>query len=255
MSRTIRSIPLPLTLNGGEVHIWCVTFDQLSFQTKSLTKLLSVEERTRAKRFYFKKDRRRFIIRHAILRLLLGNYLCLDPKRLLFFYGKNGKPMLAGKHGKPTIFFNMSCSVDLALYGFNRDSAIGVDTEFVRDISEMDQVAERFFSKRENRELRALSGGQEKTAFFNCWTRKEAFIKATGDGLSQPLDSFDVSLTPGERARLLEIKGDSKEASKWSLHSLTLAPNYTSAFAVMSHDYKLKVHCYPKRESVMNITD
>ena len=198
-----------------------------------------MEERMKAERFHFEQDRERFITGHGILRTILGYYLGVEASRLQFCYGKNRKPALADKFGKGIILFSMSDSEGLALFAFTRDREIGVDIERVRDIPEMDQIAEQFFSVRENAVFCALPESKKKEAFFNCWTRKEAFIKAIGDGLYCPLDSFVVSLVPGEPARLLRIGGDSKGISRWSIKDLRPAPGYAAAFAVERRSWRL----------------
>jgi len=216
-------------LTTDEIHIWFAYLDQ---PVSLFQRLLSMDERRRSERFHFEEDRRRFIIRQGILRKILGRYLGVEPSRLQFCYGKNGKPALADTFGKEKVRFNSSHSEGLALYAFTHDREIGVDVEHIRDIPEMEQITERFFSARENAVFHTLPESKKKEAFFNCWTRKEAFIKATGDGLSLPLDRFDVSLVPGEPARLLGIDGDSKTASRWLLQDLKPAPDFAAAFAV-----------------------
>jgi len=201
-----------------------------------------MDERMRAERFHFERDRKRFIVRRGILRTILGCYLSIEPSRLRFCYGKNGKPALADTSGKGRIRFNLSHSEGLALVAFTRDREIGVDIEHIRDISEMEQIAERFFSVREYTVFRVLPKSKKKEAFFNCWVRKEAFTKAIGDGLSWPLDKFDVSLILGESARLLRIEGDSKGASRWSIQDLKPASGFAAAFAVEGRSGRL--HCW-----------
>jgi len=196
----------------------------------------------RAERFHFEEDGRRFIVRRAILRTILSGYLSVEPSRFQFCYGKNGKPQVADTFGEGKISFNLSHSEGLALYAFAREREIGVDIEHVRDIPEMEQIAESYFSARENAIFRTLPENERKEAFFNCWTRKEAFIKATGDGLSWPLDRFDVSLVPGEPARLLRIEGDSKAASQWFIQDLKPAFGFAAAFAVKGGCGR--VHCW-----------
>jgi 4'-phosphopantetheinyl transferase len=136
----------------------------------------------------------------------------------------------------------MSDSEGLALYAFTRDHEVGVDVERIRDIPEMDQIAERFFSTRENAIFRELPESKKKEAFFNCWTLKEAFIKAIGDGLHCPLDKFEVSLVPGEPANLLSIEGDSRAAARWSIQELKPSCGFAAAFAVEERSYQL--HCW-----------
>ncbi len=194
--------------------------------------LLAANERKRAERFHFEKDRNRFIVRRGILRILLGCYLGVEPSRLLFSYGKNDKPVLADIYDSTEMHFNLSHSEGLAIYAFTGDREIGIDIEQIRDIPDMEQIFERFFSPRENEVFHILPESRRKEAFFNCWTRKEAFIKATGDGLSMPLDKFDVSLVPGEPARLLRIEGDTEEAQRWSMQDLKDASGFAAALAV-----------------------
>lgn len=234
--------PFDLDLPAGEIHIWYAVLDQPVSHFCRFIQTLSMDERMRAERFYFEKDRKRFITRRGILRMILGRYLSIEPNRLQFSYGKSGKPALTDTFGKGTILFNVSDSGRLALYGFTRDREIGVDIEQVHDISDMDQIAERFFSVRENAIFHALPERNKKEAFFKCWTRKEAFIKAVGDGLSRPLDTFDVSLGPDEPARLLRIEGDSNDPPRWSIQELELAPGYASAFGIEGRRWRL--HCW-----------
>ena len=156
-----------------------------------------------------------------------------------FCYGKNGKPALANTFGEGTIHFNMSSSKGLALYAFTRDRNIGVDIEHIHDVAEMEQIAEQFFSERENAAFCALPKNMKREAFFNCWTRKEAFIKAVGDGLSLPLDKFDVSVVPGEPPKLLRINGDPKAASRWFIEELKPASGFSAALAVKGQSRRL----------------
>lgn len=229
-------------ITPDEVHIWCTSLDQPEPRFHILSQTLSVDDRIRAERFYFEKDRKHFVIRRGILRTILGCYLGVEPSRLQFCYGKNGKPALANAFDEGTIHFNMSDSEGLALYAFTRDREIGVDIEHIHDIAGMEQIAQQFFSVRENAAFRALPESTKKEAFFNCWTRKEAFIKAIGDGLYCPLDKFDVSLVPGEPARLLSIEGDARVASWWSIQDLKPASGFAAAFAVEGRSWQ--VNCW-----------
>jgi 4'-phosphopantetheinyl transferase len=231
-----------LTLAEKDIHVWRADLDLPIIGFQKLYQTLSVDEKKRAERFYFEKDRRRFIAGRGTLRTILGCYLNVEPSRLQFCYGKNGKPHLADTFGNAVIHFNISQSEGLALYAFSRGYEIGVDIERIRDIPEMDQIAERFFSEGENSIFRALPESKKKEAFFNCWVRKEAFIKAKGDGLGFGLDHFEVSLAPGEPAALLSTTGDPIEASRWSLRELDLWPTFIAALAVEGHDCQLK--CY-----------
>ena len=233
------SQPLDLELMTDEIHVWYASLDQPVATFQRLTQTLSMNERTRAKRFHFKQDKKRFIVGRGILRTILGCYLRIEPSRLQFCYGENGKPALANTLGKGAIHFNLSHSDGLALYFFSQDREIGVDIERVHDIDDIEQIARCFFSVRENVMFRALPKSKKKEAFFNCWTRKEAYIKAIGDGLTCPLNQFDVTLTPGEPACLLEIKGDKQVASRWSICELSPAPGYKAALAAKARGLKL----------------
>lgn len=234
--------PLDLELTANEIHVWCASLAQPLSRFQMLSQTLCLDERLRAERFHFEKDRKHFITGRGILRTILGCYLNVEPNRLQFRYGKNGKPALVDTFGKGRIRFNLSHSEGLALFAFTRDHEIGVDIEHIHDIFEMNQIAEQFFSVRENAVFRALPKSKKKEAFFYCWTRKEAFIKALGDGLYQPLDKFDVSLVPDEPARLLRTYGDSKEASRWIIQDLKPASSFAAAFAVEGGSWQL--HCW-----------
>jgi 4'-phosphopantetheinyl transferase len=157
-----------------------------------------------------------------------------------FYYGKNGKPALTDTFGNGMMHFNLSRSEGLALYAFTRDREIGVDIEHIRDIPEMDEIADQFFSVKENSMYRTLSDSNKKEAFFKCWTRKEAFIKANGEGLGFGLNQFEVSLTPGERAVLISIKSDLRKALCWSLQDLNPGPDLAAALAVQGQCLTIK---------------
>ncbi len=231
--------PATIILGSNEVHIWRASLDQLRPQRDSFLHTLAADERTRARRFYFQTDRERFITAHGVLRAILGLYLKREPKCLSFCRGSHGKPALAWEYGGDAIRFNMSHSQGVALYAITRGRAIGIDIEFIRCGLEVEQIAERFFSPREIATLRALPVHLQKYAFFLCWSRKEAYIKARGEGLSIPLDQFDVSLIPGDPAALLSTRPDADEALRWSLRGLTLASDYAAALAVEGRGWTL----------------
>jgi 4'-phosphopantetheinyl transferase len=214
-------------LGPGDVHVWAACLDDLP--EASLRLLLSADERARGGRFHFERDRRRFVNARGLLRALLGRYLDVDPARLLFGYGPRGKPFLAARG---ELRFNVSHSSGLALLAFARGLELGVDVERERPLPESEDIASRYFSAREGAELRGLRVEERGAAFFRCWTRKEAFIKATGDGLSRPLDEFDVTLAPGEPARLLRVLGEPEAAGRFRLEDLRPAPGFAGALAV-----------------------
>lgn len=230
--------PIELTLSKSDVHVWRANLDQPAGCIKQLAQILSADELKRAERFYFEQDRVRFMVGRGLLRTILSRYLGMAANRLQFCYSSRGKPDVVEKLGGDRLRFNLSHSQGLVLYAVTRDRAIGIDIEHIRAIAEADQIVKSFFSDYEKTVYHNLPQCQKQAAFFNCWTRKEAFIKAVGEGLALPLDQFDVSLTPGQPARLLGIKGD--EASKyWSIHELTFDQNYASALAVEGNDWNL----------------
>lgn len=229
-----------LDLPTDEIHVWYAALDQPPPRFHTFIQTLSITERMRAEQFHFDKDRKCFIASRGILRTILAHYLSVEPTRLQFCYGKNGKPRLADMFGRPTISFNLSRSNRIALYAFTRYREIGVDIEQIHEISEMEQIAERFFSVKENISLCALPERKKREAFFNLWTRKEALMKAIGDGLSRPLDKFDVLMVPGESTRLLKIDEDSNAESRWYIQDLKLAPGFAAALAVQGNGMKLK---------------
>jgi len=228
-----------LVLPNDEVHVWRACLDQPATTLERLTQTLSADEQRRAERFYFERHRRRFIAARGVLRAILGRYLGLEPDQVEFAYGAQGKPALANCCYGDDLFFNLSHSHKLALYAVTRHRQVGVDLEYIRVVTDDERIAASTFSARENREWRTLLKVKQREAFFNCWTRKEAYIKAIGDGLSRPLDQFDVSLVPGEPARLLNVIGHPEEAARWCLKELAPAPGYAAALAAEGQGWHL----------------
>ena len=196
---------------------------------RGLRKLLSDTERRRADRFAFDRDRNRFIVARARLREMLATRLSVRPESVELTYGVHGKPALARRFADSDLRFNVSHSDDVAVYAFSFGREIGIDIEVVRPIPDADDIAARFFSRRESEAYRALDPGDKPQGFFCCWTRKEAFIKAIGDGLYHPLDSFDVSLAPGEPARILRVKDLPGSECGWNLNSFFPLPGLVAA--------------------------
>src|SRR5439155_15430775 len=173
--------------------------------------LLSASERKRADRFQFDRDRVRFIVRRGLLRQILARYLACDPAEISFTYEARGKPSLANLMERHSIHVNLSHSHGLALIAVARQHALGFDVERVRPMPEADQIAAKFFSTRENAVLNALPSDSMLEGFFHCWTRKEAYLKATGEGIADSLPEVEVSLTPGRAPELLKIAGDARD--------------------------------------------
>lgn len=222
-----------------EVHVWRACLDVQSSHVQRLALMLSADERERAERFRFQRHRDHFVAARVFLRILIGQYLQKEPDQIQFSYNPYGKPYLA-QEGNHAPSFNLSHSEGLALYAVTRDREIGVDVEHISKQIEVDSIAERFFSSREVAAFRSLPQRLRRQAFFTCWTRKEAYIKAKGEGLSTPLDKFSVSLSPGEPAMLVDVQVDPKEVSRWSLSELNPDPRYVAALAVEGHDWMLR---------------
>lgn len=215
-----------LDLHSHQVDIWRVFLDHRVESAKLFESSLSVDESQRAARFHFAADKDRFIIAHGCLRNILARYLYCEPGQLSFFVGEYGKPELVDKK----IDFNLSHSGEYALIAIAQQRKVGIDVECVRQDIEYENIANRYFSPKEVSELILFPPEQRATAFFNCWTRKEAYIKAHGLGLSLPLDSFDVSLN--EPAILRTTRPDPSEAARWTLLSLEVDSDYAGALAV-----------------------
>jgi len=214
-------------MRDGEVHLWVASLEKSEERAQEYTDLLSAEESARASKYVFARDRVHFILCRGILRELLASYLSVPGKSIEISRGLRGKPVLAGTAQKKDLRFNLSHSHGLAIFAFSIGQELGVDAERVREDVEAEEIARRYFSMSERAELSRLQGSDRAKGFFLCWTRKEAYLKARGDGLAMPLDSFSVTLTPGAPARLL-----SEDADRWSLHSLEPAKGWTAALVV-----------------------
>lgn len=229
-----------LNLTCDEIHIWFAVLDQPVSEISGFIETLSKDELVKAGRFHFHKDRNRFIARHGILRTILGRYLGVKSSELHFCYGKAGKPAIAETFGKGTFHFNISSSDGVALFAFVRNYEIGVDIERIRDIPELELIVEQFFSAREKSFYHVLPQEKRRDAFFNCWARKEAFIKAIGEGLYWPLDKVDVASVPGEGHSLQTVEGDPRGVSDWSIHTLMQASEYAGALAINCENFTLR---------------
>jgi len=229
-----------LALPEDEVHLWRVDLEAVRADESRWQKVLSPDELAHASRFHFSRDRQRFVAARALLRTVLAGYLATDAASLNFSYSKKEKPSLGPPHAGSDVRFNISHSGGVALFAFTHRREIGVDVEQVRRDFELDAIARRFFSTHEQDQLAALPADEKPEAFFRCWTRKEAYIKATGDGLSLPLTQFDVSLAVGETNALLATRPDSSQAGHWLLQEVPAGSGYIAALCVRGHDWKLK---------------
>jgi 4'-phosphopantetheinyl transferase len=232
------AVPSVPALGRDDIHLWRGRLAVDESVRVGLAAALSDDERERAGRFRFDPDRNRYVVARGMLRHVLGRYLDDRPERLRFHYGPQGKPVLQREHSLvrepslvpeqsgPALDFNVSHSGELAVLAVGRGRRVGVDVEKVRVNIAAEKIAERFFSHNEVRSLRSLRSDERDRGFFRCWTRKEAYVKACGEGLQIALDSFDVTLAPGLPARFIRGVDPS-----WQLVSFTAAPGYPGALA------------------------
>jgi 4'-phosphopantetheinyl transferase len=188
---------------GNRIQVWTATLDREEETRARLEATLSHDEKARADRFHFVKDRNRFVVGRGLLRELLGKYLRQEPAGLQFSYGPFGKPALSGPNPSSGLSFNLAHSAGLAMYAISNQRNLGIDVEFIKPESAGEEIARRYFSASEVSALLSLQPEERIEAFFHCWTRKEAYLKATGMGLQTPLDSFSVGLIPGQPAQFL----------------------------------------------------
>jgi len=228
-----------LSLPDDEVHLWRIDLAAVAPAEKRWQRILSDDERSRAARFHFERDRQHFTATRALLRTILANYVGMEPSDLVFRYSDKEKPSLDPRFSHDPVDFNVSHSGAAALLAFARGRALGVDIEIIRHDFDPAALAHRFFSKHEQTLLAAADPSEKYSAFFRCWTRKEAYIKAVGTGLSLPLDQFDVSLLPGDDHALLATRPNAAEAAEWSLREVPVNDGYVGALCVRGHGWRL----------------
>lgn len=230
----------------GDVHVWCASLKQSMSTLKQFANILSPKERKRADQFYFEKDKNHYITGHGVIKVLLSRYLNKRAKDIGFCYGPYGKPECVDQCNNKKIYFNYSHSEEVALYAFSIDNDLGIDVEYIRDIADMNQIVNNICSQEEIIVFETLAESDRRTAFFNCWTRKEAFIKAVGKGLSMPLDQFKVSFLPNKPAKLLSVNAEEKTKQEWHIQDLKPAYGYAAAIAVKGPPPNLKYFQVPK---------
>lgn len=240
--------PANWLLENTDVHIWAAPLDIPSDALSRLTATLSPPEQERAARFRFEQHRNPFVAAHGLLRLLLSRYLQTEPSAVQFAYGAHGKPSLAARGASSGLHFNLTHSENLALLAVTRAAPLGVDVEQIRMPADADQLVARFFSARENAAFQSLPAAQKPVAFFNLWTRKEAWLKATGEGIGYLLNRVEVSFLSNEPARLLALPDNSAPLTHWALHDLSPAPGFAAALAIAHPTARL--HCWRAPEPI-----
>ena len=227
----------PPPLDAGVVHVWRASLRPSPAVLARLERHLDADERDRASRYRFPALREAFVAGRGVQREILSRYVDASPASLRYALSAHGKPELSGPAAARGIRFNVSNSGDLALFAITVGRRVGVDLEWMKEMDDAMDVARRFFSAPENEVFAALPAEVRHKAFFHCWTRKEAYIKAVGEGLSMPLDRFDVAFAPGHAPRLLATRGDPDEAGRWSLREVHPGPGYAGALIVEGDDW------------------
>jgi 4'-phosphopantetheinyl transferase len=239
------SPPETIRLEMNQIHLWCAAMSDFEAELEEFLAMLSPEEWTRAEKFRFSKDRNQYIIRHGILRVLLGRYLGLPASNVSFSHGALGKPEIKADLIPDYLHFNASHSGNLALFVVTYDSPVGVDVEYLRLVPDFAEIASRFFSPRETEALMALPIDRRIRGFFAYWTRKEAILKATGQGIGEGLAKVEVALPPWQEVETRQTVGESEDRREWQLRSFSPAPGYLGALAFRNHNVRLsqwKVH-------------
>jgi 4'-phosphopantetheinyl transferase len=224
--------PADIDPGEGEAHVWRASLDQYARVIANLSGLLSQDENQRAERFHRPTDHRRFIAGRGILRKIISAYLALAPDEVQFVYNEYGKPFISADQNRGALSFNLSHSNGMALYAVARGRRVGIDIEHMREDFATLEIAERFFSKDEVEALKVAPIDRKTEAFFNCWSRKESYIKAIGMGVSYPLDGFTVSLAPDVAPALLKVDADATEAARWKMYELDAAEGYSAVLIV-----------------------
>ena len=233
--------PANMTLADDEVHVWRADLKLHDSQQQSLRRLLSDDEGNRADRFYFEKDRDRFVAARGLLRMILSEYLHVPADTLQFSYSRHGKPSLKTKGEGGGVRFNVSHSHDMALYAVSRNREVGVDIESIRPRSFYEEIAERFFSTDEIRWLREIAEEKKPEAFCECWTMKEAYLKARGEGIiTFPAKSPAMPRIPNSALAEQSIIVSPEDDRSWSLWRLEPGSGYKGALVVEGACRKLQ---------------
>jgi 4'-phosphopantetheinyl transferase len=230
----------PPPLDENEVHIWLADLSYRDDSLGQVARILSEDERERATRFHFPHDAGRWIVSRAVLRSILGRYLGVEASAVRFCLGPWGKPRLTASFERHLLEFNASRSDGLGLYAVARKRRVGVDIQRLRPLPEFAAIAAHVFSPREQQALGQLPHAERCAAFFTGWTRKEAYIKALGEGLAHPLERFTVPLTPDAPPKLEDVRGDSTEPELWTVSALDPDPGYAAAVAMEGSPARLR---------------
>lgn len=244
-----RWLPPPATVAWGpsHLHVWSFGLNRAEPITAGLETLLSVSEKETANRFRVERDRHRYIVAHARLRQILSRYTRMAPEQLIFGHGPYGKPFLVNGPGD-SVNFNLSRSHEIGLCAVAHGQEVGVDVEWMKPLDAMTALVNRFFSRKEIADWKQLEESQKFEAFYRYWTCKEAFVKARGEGLSFPLNAFDVELVASAPPRLVNIQGDAIEAANWSVRTLIPLTGYRAAVALPGLQWQVECWRWPESD-------
>jgi 4'-phosphopantetheinyl transferase len=245
-----RILASPSALGDRDIHVWAVPIRARDEIVEQFGRVLTQDELDRAHRFHFEHLQQSFVVTRGALRLLLGAYLDTPPTDIEINYASKGKPYLApGMRMR----FNVSHSGDMALYAFAKDCELGIDVEQIRPLNDLLEVASQNFCKQEVADLLSLPQDQRELSFYLCWTRKEAYIKAIGDGLSAPLDDFRVTLLPNEPARLFHMLNDVDKGREWTMLNLALGTDYAGAMVFGGGERPVKMRTLADAAELLNL--
>jgi 4'-phosphopantetheinyl transferase len=245
--------PVDLQLAPGDVHVWAVSLAVAPAALSGFEKILCPSEMERARQFHFDLHRNRFIAGRGLVRTILSRYLRTEPGKLEFAYNPYGKPSLSGAYAESRLNFNLAHCENLALLAVTQAGAVGIDVERIQPLTNTDELVAQFFSARESAAFHDLPPEQKPAAFFNLWTRKEAWLKATGEGIGHLLNVVEVSFLPGEPARFLSLPGEPQTADSCILHSLSPQSDFVGALAHPAQKSRLRCYRWDEKNATMTM--
>lgn len=234
-------------LNAGEAHIWFLQTDKYLRYVSSFKNVLSSDEMTRAEDFHFERDKNNFIITRAVLRFILSEYLKVNAEDVSFEYEEKGKPSVLSEINSLKINFNLSHSKGVALYAFALDVRLGVDVEYKRSLSSLNDMAKKTLTEREFEEYSLMPISKKAECFFKFWTHKEAFVKATGEGVFAAMDLVEFTFNKENELNISYVRGSKEEASRWISFGIDCGAEYEGALLLPNDKWKIKrFDCYPR---------
>jgi 4'-phosphopantetheinyl transferase len=232
-------------MEENTVHIYLASLYLSDPQIHALFKLLSPEEKNRAKRYRFEQDRVLYIARHGILRILLGNYIKCEPDQIQFTKNTYGKPYLKHMDHNKQFYFNISYSNGLGVFAFTANQEVGVDIEFIKNIPEVNSIVDNYLSSQEKNKFKKLSKIQRENLFYEYWTRKEALVKGIGMGLQYPIDRIDLNLHNVQTTVVDNRHTNSESKQIWSIYKLNVPSGFKGALALRNKIDSIRYFNYP----------